>query len=75
MVDAAEFEAAIPARAPVVVFAYEHVDGPSALTVTVMEGFMTACEDGPPIGWVGTEGIWRDMATLADVAGAVRGAG
>jgi hypothetical protein len=48
---------------PVIVFA--HADG-DTLDASI-EGFMTACPGGPPIGFVGAQGEWSSMETLDDV--------
>lgn len=63
---------AVVAGAPVLIFARQHPDAPGGLTASVMEGFMTACEQGAPLGWVGSRDAWSEIEALDDVARAVR---
>jgi hypothetical protein len=44
------------------VIAFAHLDG-GALYASI-EGFITACSGGPPIGFVGGQGEWASMQTL-----------
>jgi hypothetical protein len=54
----------IPAGAPVLVAA-DFIDGPEGKRLTpLFEGFMTACQGGPPLGAVGTQGTWPTFTTF-----------
>ncbi|WP_166352505.1 hypothetical protein [Phytoactinopolyspora limicola] len=64
-VDADEFEQAIAAGAPVVVFANSTNDDRGL--VAAIEGLMTACTGEAPIGLRGTIGAWTDIQTLDEV--------
>lgn len=65
----------VPPGSPVLVFAYvasESVpDAGSSMVVNGVEGIITACEDGPPLGLVGTGGDWPSFRTLADIEAAL----
>jgi hypothetical protein len=58
---AEEYEEAIAAGAPVVVFANRSDDHG---LIADIEGFMTACEGGEPMGW---RGGWESVGSLDDV--------
>lgn len=66
--DAADYTQAAVAGIPVLVFAVEHPDAPGGLVATVMEGFLTACGDGPLLGWASEYGAWQDVDSLDVVA-------
>jgi hypothetical protein len=71
LLDADPFAEAATPGVPVIVFAYVAPDTPGGFRAAVIEGFMTACEGGAPIGWVGQLGEWSSMTSLDDVAAAV----
>lgn len=70
--DADHYAGAVVAGIPVLVFAYEHPDAPGGLVASVMEGFLTACGDGPLLGWVSNYGAWAEVTSLDVVAEIVR---
>lgn len=72
--DISEFESATVPGVPVLAFGSEHPQlGESSLVAHVVEGLMTACDGGPPLGWVGTEGEWAGLDSLPAVIRSVRG--
>lgn len=62
--------------APILVFAHTPAEDVSGAGVSVVangvEGIITACEDGPPLGLVGTQGDWPTFDTLGDIEAALR---
>lgn len=63
------------AGAPVLVFADAPPgsipDAGTSVVANGVEGIVTGCEDGPPLGLVGTQGDWPTFMTLADVTDAL----
>jgi hypothetical protein len=63
-------DAVVPG-APIIAFA-NRWEGPTAgLLASLPEGFMTACDGQPPIGWTVEYDDWGTMRSLDDVAEAV----
>jgi hypothetical protein len=62
---------AIVAGAPIIAFAHRWEGLPGGLIAGLPEGFMTACDGEPPIGWAVDYDGWGTMASLDDVAEAV----
>jgi hypothetical protein len=76
--DVEDFRAAVAAGTPVAVFGWEATPELAELAdvvPSVEEGFVTACEDGPLLGWAGSSGSWADLVTLDDVTADVRAGG
>jgi hypothetical protein len=63
-------DAAVP-DIPVVVFGNWATDGSGSILVAIPEGFVTACDEGPLRGFVGTGGAWPSLSSLDDVMRAV----
>lgn len=60
---ASGYEDLVDSGVEVIVFAQELSDPPAELFVGA-EGFATACEDGPPIGRIGSSPAWKEAGTL-----------
>jgi hypothetical protein len=76
--DVDAFRAAVEPGIPVVVFGWEarpELADLADVEPSVEEGFVTACEDGPLLGWAGSSGSWADLVTLDDVTADVRAGG
>jgi hypothetical protein len=54
----------IPAGAPVIVVAYARDGQRGQRLETSVEGFMTGCPGGPPLGAVGIQGTWPSFTTF-----------
>ncbi|MDZ7674175.1 MAG: hypothetical protein U5K30_03780 [Acidimicrobiales bacterium] len=62
--DPRQFRAAIRPDVPVVFFA-EYVERDSGtILMPSIEGFVTACADGPLLGYTGTQGDWPSIENL-----------
>ncbi len=66
-VDPGDFEAAITPGTPVVVFG-SWLDRPGNPLTAGIESVATGCPREPPIGFVGTQGEWAEVADLDDLA-------
>jgi hypothetical protein len=54
----------IPVGAPVIVVAFARDEPRGQRVETSVEGYMTGCPGGPPLGAVGTQGTWPTFATF-----------
>lgn len=72
--EAAAYEEAVAAGAPVVVFAYDSQARPGFDLSASVEGFATACSGGRPIGFVGDGDGWASLRTLEDLVGRLEAA-
>jgi hypothetical protein len=70
--DVDDYARTVVAGVPVLVFAYQQPDAPGGLRAAVMEGFLTACGDGPLLGWVSNYRAWAEVTSLDVVAEIVR---
>lgn len=69
------FAAGVSPGIPVVVFGWAARPELAELAdvePAIEEGFVTACQDGPLLGWAGSAGSWSEVVTLDDVVAAVR---
>jgi hypothetical protein len=71
LLDADVYADAAAPGIPVIVFAYVAPHAPGGFVAATMEGFMTGCDDGSLLGFVGHLDGWSTMASLDDVIDAV----